>query len=171
MLNPTTLKTLIISDPYTLGTAALVSTAEGGTGNVSQDGTILPLLNAPLNAITVTVASVPFWYVLKWLGLNQRFNKITAAANSFPASADVQNIASVALKLFGTYNALDNFDTSDSGLQTMLATLVAAGVLASADVTAFNALGARPGSPIEATFAPGVVATLGDVSNALRGQG
>ncbi|HVY71464.1 MAG TPA: hypothetical protein VHH73_16145 [Verrucomicrobiae bacterium] len=115
MLNQ--LKAEIQNDPVSLGYAS------GGQFRTSSE--VLALLTARNRSRRVALGSAE---LLAWSGGNQRRKKIAAAAASH-ASADVQNIAQVALTLLDRDGTILDLNLADR--MGMVDALVAGGVLTS----------------------------------------
>ena len=156
------LKDLILSDPYNIGTPALVSIAEGGTSvNGTQDSDLLNLLNTPNPSVARQPSEpVPRWKIKSYL-LQQNLIGVLLADN-IHTSAQL-------FKVFYQDVDLQLIDMSDPGFQYMVGALKADGLITDDNIAFLTLLGSKPGTPAEAKFGPGTVVQLSDISFVLRG--
>lgn len=151
-VNIAALKTELANDPQSLGYAPLVA--------IGNDTGLCNLLNAENQSFSVSLPTVEWWVVNLWFAQNGRYLALLTASQYSGAdltALGLKNAALVALQLFNSFGAKDPFDTQDADLQTMLTAFVTAGILTSADKTAFDALNVRsPASRAEVLFGANV---------------
>lgn len=151
------LNTEITTDPLGLGYAPFVA-----SGN---DQGIADLLNRKNDAYLVIVPVIPVSRVLEWAGTrhgaaSSPMKAITAAAND--DSSPVQDVAQVALRVFGTLQSIDLSRLATAG---MVQGLTLAGIFTSAQRDALLALqNVSPSSRAEVLFGAGVLLTSNDVA-------
>jgi hypothetical protein len=166
---PTQLKDDILQDPGGLGTAAMVSAAEGGSDTYSRDADIAAAFNAASASFAVRQPFVARAAIKIVLLARGKLGGLLAATSPYAKMAQV---------LFGDPDfAVVNLD-DQTAWQPLTAALVSetsnnvsgnAGV-AQADVDALQALGdSRPVSFAQQRYGVSVVVTQADVSLALRG--